>query len=695
MKSIDIYKIFDIDGVLSQQFKNYEFREGQLEMSLAVMSSYEKNAIAALEAGTGIGKSFAYLVPAIFWAIEHPDEKTVIATSTINLQRQLYDKDIEQLFKNLHVQVPVSLLMGRNNYLCQRRLEMYAGKFPLIAQDSTSDIALLFDFSHASNTGLRSDIPYSIDYRIWSEVCSDVDNCIGYKCSYYSECFYFNSKKQAAKASIIITNHHLLFTDAQARLIEELGYDETSVLPPFQKLVIDEAHNIEKNATDYFTHTYSSYHVMKSIDKLSSKSSNGNTHLVDMLLKVIPNEYYSVDIAPLFATVVERVGYLEIYLQDFLRGIKVHKLLVYTTMEKQMERAISLSHEVEDALEALLIALRKIISYPKLPTEYDIYINDLYSHIGRLQFQKEVVHTFFLFDKDRFDVFWMEHLESKEVYLHISPLSVAQKLKQSIFEGLDTVILTSATLDLHDDFAFWGNRIGLPLESDKPYMRLAFSSPFDYKKNLLFLTSHDAPLFSEKESDTYYEYCTEAIIDALLSSQGGALVLFTSYSMLKRVAFSCEKALKDHNLTLLRQGDMDRSTLLKTFIEDKDSVLFATDSFWEGVDAPGDTLRVVIIVKLPFRVPNEPIFRARMESLDNNGKSGFFHLSLPEATMRLKQGFGRLLRHTGDRGIVLILDSRIVQKRYGKWMVHALPESYYQETGIDMIGEKIELFLYQ
>lgn len=657
------------------------------------MSSYEKNAIAALEAGTGIGKSFAYLVPAILWAVEHPDDKTVIATSTINLQRQLYDKDIAQLFHNLKVEVPVALLMGRNNYLCQKRLETFASKFPLIAQDPTSDIALLINFSHSSVTGLKSDIPSSIDYKKWNEVCSDVDNCSGYRCSYYSECFYFNSKKQAAKASIIITNHHLLFTDAQARIMDQLSYSETSVLPPFQKLVIDEAHNIEKNATDYFTHTYSSYHVMKSIDKLSTKH-NGNTHLVDILLKVIPMSFYSVDIAPLFATVVEKVGYLEIYLQDFLRGIKVRKLLVYPSMEGQFERATALAQEVEQALEALLIALRKIISYPKLPSEYDIYINDMYSHIGRLQFQKEVIHSFFLFDKDRVDVFWVEHLDNKGVDLHISPLSVAAKLQQSIFQGLDTVILTSATLDLHDEFTFWGSRLGLPLEGDKPYVRAAFSSPFDYKKNLLFLTSHDAPLFSEKESDIYYEYCTNAIIDALTSSQGGALVLFTSYSMLRRVASSCRESLKEQRLTLLQQGDMERSALLRTFIEDQNSVLFATDSFWEGVDAPGDTLRLVIIVKLPFKVPNEPIFRARMEYLDNNGKSGFFHLSLPEATMRLKQGFGRLLRHTGDRGIVLILDSRIVQKRYGKWMVHALPESYYQETGIDMIGEKIELFLY-
>ncbi|NCB02531.1 MAG: hypothetical protein EOM67_10245 [Spirochaetia bacterium] len=378
-----------------------------------------------------------------------------------------------------------------------------------------------------------------------------------------------------------------------------------------------------------------------------------------------------------------------------MRNIKVNKLLVYPTMEGQFTRAMSLASEVEEALEALLSALRKIVSYPKFPEEYESYVSDLYSHISRLTQQKEVIHSFFIFEQDRIDIYWIEQFDKRGIELHISPLSVAQKLKESIFSGLDSIILTSATLDLHDEFTYWGNRIGLPVEFDKPYMKAAYSSPFDYKENLLFLTSHDAPIFSEKESEEYYEYCSKAIIEALLSSQGGALILFTSYMMLQRVAYECEAVLKEHHITLLKQGDMDRSLLLKTFIEDRDSVLFATDSFWEGVDAPGDTLRLVIIVKLPFKVPNEPIFRARMEYLDNSGKSGFFHLSLPEATMRLKQGFGRLLRHSGDRGIVLVLDSRIVQKRYGKWMVHALPESYYQETSVDMIGEKIELFLYR
>jgi ATP-dependent DNA helicase DinG len=693
LKSTEIYDIFDIDGTLSQGFSNYEFREGQLEMALKVATAYDNNAIAALEAGTGIGKSFAYLVPAILWALSHEDERTIIATSTINLQRQLYDKDIVQLLKILNKEVSVALLMGRNNYLCLHRLEQYASKFPLLAQDESSEVASLLSFSKSTKTGLRSEAPSYIPYAMWKEVCSDSDSCLGYRCSYNSECFYFASKKSAAKSSIIITNHHLLFTDAQSRLLEDIPYDMPSVLPPFQKLVIDEAHNIEKNATDYFTATYSSSIINKSLDRLTTRI-NGRNHMVDTLLTVIPKEFMDIEFAPLFASVVENIGYLELFLVDFFQKIKIQKLLVYVSMKDQFETATRLSNNLVDSIEALVISLKKVVSFAHMPEEYDFILKEVFSHISRLSYQKQVLEEFFAFKEDRVDVYWIQVNDSKNIEIHISPLSVADKLRSSIFEGLDTVICTSATLDLHDEFTYWGSRIGLPVDNQKPYITSSFVSPFDYKKSLLFLNAYDAPLFSEKESDEYYEYCSKAILEAILAAQGGALILFTSYFMLKKVSSACSKQLKEANITLLNQGDMERSKLLKNFIEDENSVLFATDSFWEGIDAPGNTLRLVVIVKLPFRVPNEPVFKARGEYLDAIGKSGFFHLSLPEATMKLKQGFGRLLRHTGDRGIVLVLDSRIVQKSYGQWMVHALPESFRQETSLEMISEKIEMFLY-
>ncbi|MDC7246225.1 MAG: ATP-dependent DNA helicase [Sphaerochaetaceae bacterium] len=693
MRSTDIYDIFDVDGTLSRGFENYEFREGQLEMALKVCSAYTDDAIAALEAGTGIGKSFAYLVPAILWSDEHEDEKTVVATSTINLQRQLYDKDIVQLCRLLNKEVKVALLMGRGNYLCLHRLQQHASKYPLLAQDPSSAVSSLLEFSRTTSSGLRTEAPSFIPFSLWSEVCSDSDTCLGYRCSYNNDCFYFASKKKAAKASIIITNHHLLFTDAQSRLLEDIPYNMPSVLPQFQKLVIDEAHNIEKNATDYFTSTYSGSAVNKSLDRLTSRVSKTH-HMVDTLVNVIPPRFASFDFAPLFASVVEHAGNLETYLVDFFRKIRVQKLLVYVSMKEQFETAVRLAFQVADALDALLSDLKKVVSYSGFPEEYEFYQKEVFSHIGRLSYQRDVLRQFFSFEEGRIDVYWMEMIEQKGVQIHISPLSVAEKLRSSIFSGLDTVVCTSATLDLHDDFSYWGARVGLPADNDRAYIKNSFDSPFDYKRSLLFLNAYDAPLFTEKESEQYYEYCTKAVEDAVLASQGGALILFTSYKMLKKVSLSCEKRFAEAGIHVLNQGEMERSKLLKNFIEDENSVLFATDSFWEGIDAPGNTLRLVIIVKLPFRVPNEPVFQARSEYLDSIGKSGFFHLSLPEATMKLKQGFGRLLRHTGDRGIVLILDSRIVNKSYGQWMVHALPESFRVETSIGMIQEKVEMFLY-
>ena len=294
--------------------------------------------------------------------------------------------------------------------------------------------------------------------------------------------FILTQRKMLRRLQLFITNHHLLFTDAQARIIEEIGYDEPAVLPPFQKLVIDEAHNIEKNATDYFTHTYSSAQVIKSVDRLTAQH-NGNKHLVDMLLSVIPKEYYTVEIAPIFATLVERVGYLEIYLQDFLRGIKVNKLLIYPTMERQFDRAKGLAEDVEEAIGILpccsLKKLLPILCFQK--SMKFIYQTSFHIFQDYNSNKKCFVHSFYLI-KIKLMFFGLRVLIKEVFELHISPLSVANKLNQSIYHGLDTIILTSATLDLHDEFTYWGNRIGLPLDFDKPYIRNAYSSPFDYKQ---------------------------------------------------------------------------------------------------------------------------------------------------------------------------------------------------------------------
>lgn len=697
METHDIYRVFDAGGLLSERFDGYEFREGQLEMALLVARAYGEDAIAAIEAGTGIGKSFAYLVPALLWASEHPEERTVVATSTINLQKQLFDKDLVQLFDILGTSCPVALVMGRSNYLCLHRLAERADEAPLLARDPLGELGSLVAWSAETETGLRSDFPGRLRGELWADVCSDSDLCLGYRCSHMKDCFFMQSRRTASQARLIITNHHLLFTDARSRMIDGIGYEEEAVLPSFHRLVIDEAHNIEKNATDYFTATYSGHEVMRSLGRMSQKRRS-STSLVEELALYADHPATTDEILAAISILGESVGYLDTYLAQMMRQAKQQTLLVQPHMKDRLEDFTRLSAAVTAHAKRLSAVVDRFLAESLIPDELEYRGRELAVHVRRINASALALEQFIDMDAWNEDVHWFETVsfarEVSGICVHISPLTVATSLRESMFMRLGTVICTSATLDLKDDFAYWGSRVGLPLENGRTYLTAVHHSPFDFKSKLLLLTPDDAPLFTEKEPARFIAYCTETIRDAILASGGGALVLFTSYAMLMSVSNDLGDAMAHAGITLLRQGESDRSHLLRRFREDKDSVLFATDSFWEGVDAPGNTLRLVIITKLPFRLPTDPVFRARMDALDGEGRGGFFRLALPEATMKLKQGFGRLLRNTLDSGIVLILDSRVVNKQYGRWMLQALPESFHPETSSEGIPVKIESFLF-
>ena len=697
MENSEIYQIFDADGILSQRFPSYEYRDGQMEMALIVYRSYFEDAIAVVEAGTGIGKSFAYLVPALLWAIAHPKERTVIATSTINLQRQLYDKDLVQLFSLLEKRCSAALVMGRSNYLCLHRLEERADESPLLIHDPLSDIGSLVAWSNETITGLRTEFPGHLPGNIWADVCSDADLCLGYRCSYAKDCFFMKSRRQAAEASIVIGNHHLLFTDARSRMIDELDYDVEAVLPAFHRLVIDEAHNIEKNATDFFTLTYSAHDILRSIGRLS-RQRKGGKGLIEELAPYMPSHSLADDIIGDISLLSEAIGYLETYLLGFMQQVRSLNLHITSEMHSNLGDFVSLAEAVSRQARHLSELIRIVVESQTIPDELEYRARELSVHTKRILAGTESLSRFVDFRNWTDDVYWLELVDygksSRGVEVHISPLSVARPLQDSVFSKLQTVVCTSATLDLNDNFAYWGSRVGLPVQDGRPYFTAVHHSPFDFKSKLLLLTPKDAPVFSERQPEAFYSYCTHTIRDALYASGGGALVLFTSYGMLHKIAEALAADMAKAGITLMRQGEEDRSRLLKRFVTDTNSVLFATDSFWEGVDAPGDTLRLVIIVKLPFRVPTDPVFKARQEYLDREGKSGFFHLALPEATMKLKQGYGRLLRNTLDSGIVLILDSRVVQKQYGEWMLRALPDSFHPETMSEGVPAKIESFLY-
>ncbi len=700
MTEDQIYRIFDHEGFLSKKLDSFEYREGQLLMALDVLSCYERNGIGAIEAGTGIGKSFAYLVPALYYAFDDPSDRTVIATSTINLQKQLIDKDLPALFKALGRDCTFAIAVGRNNYLCLRRLAEEVRANELYAYDGVSDISLLNSFAAQTESGLRTEYKGKLDFQLWTSVCSDSDFCMGGKCPYFSECFYFKAKKRLSEASIIICNHHLLFVDSNTRYENSIDYSDDAILPPFRHLVIDEAHNVERHATDLFTNTYSSYSLKRQMDHIYDNRGLrgiGTGRILDELRPLCNDDRIYQEIIDFYALVRAKAETLNMATLNLLEYNKLaHLLVTKANVGRIIAEVGPVANDVVENGGRLVARLNSFASRLKVEEGQQFKVDEFLVHVSRISEILDRLKAFMDWQHWDDDIHYLDierHGANKYVTFNVAPLQVRDVLSDALFKKLDSVICTSATLDLHDDFQYWSSGVGLPVEN-RPYLRKVYNSPFDYKSRLMLLTPFDTPTFSRESEAEYADFICETVYQAVSSSGGGSLVLFTSFKLMEYVYEKLNPRFTIMGLTALKQGDSDRYALLEQFKQDMDSVLFATDSFWEGVDAPGNTLRMVIITKLPFRMPDDPIYKARYAKLEEDGKSGFYCLSLPDATMRLKQGYGRLMRHTTDKGIVLILDSRIVTKGYGAMMLRSLPESYHPETETSTLGQKIESFLY-
>lgn len=705
MTKEQVYGIFDQDGSLCSGLDTFEFREGQLNMALDVLECYNGNLVGAIEAGTGIGKSYAYLVPALFYAVDAirngDKDRTVVATSTINLQRQLLEKDIPTLFRVLGLECPVAIAVGRGNYLCLRRLAGEVEGNALFKDDGVSDVSRLHRFANESETGLRSDFNGRLDPLVWSSVCSDSDLCMGGKCPFFSRCFYFKAKKKLGDASIIICNHHLLFVDSHSRYEEDIDYSDDAVLPAFRHLVVDEAHNMERHATDLFTQSFSSYSLMRQIsyiyDRKSQKGS-GYGRMLDDLLQFSTNRALYDDILSEYDGLRMQAETLNMMTLGILDANAMAHLLVTSSNSKRLLDEIG--EVARNVVAKGLSFVSKLSDYTASIKSNDELVrskcDEMVVHTARVASMVELLRSFVECRDWSKGIYYLDiekHSKVRYVTFNDAPLEVSDILSKALFGKLDSVVCTSATLDLNDDFGYWRSGVGLPLKG-KGFLRKVYSSPFDYRNRLMLLTPSDPPVFTRETEDQYANYICQTVYQAVSSSGGGALVLFTSFKLMEYAYTMLSPRFEALGISCFKQGDGDRYSLLEQFKSNLDSTLFATDSFWEGVDAPGDTLRLVIITKLPFRMPDDPIYRARIDKLESEGKSGFFCLLLPDATMRLKQGYGRLMRHTSDRGIVLILDSRIVTKGYGQLMLHSLPESYHPATETATLGEKIENFLF-
>jgi len=686
-------------GSVASRLSSYEPRKSQLDLLELIIKAFNEDALCMAEAGTGVGKSFAYLLPAIHFAIARK-EKVVISTATITLQQQLYEKDIPLVALGMDTKIKAVLMKGRGNYICVRRLDDAIHEPPL-DENEHNELRLISEWADETKTGVKNELTFIPSDSLWSSICSESDLCLGIHCPFKEQCFIVALRKEANNANIIVVNHHLLFADLAARF-QGAGYENAVVLPPFSRLVIDEAHTMENAATSFFSSEFGRPGVFRQLGRLYNRRRASNRGLLVRLSVMISNGYNILDdlsdiiekiktkAEELDETALEICGMEGILRLSSASDESFLKKILFPRLKALRREILKLTSALRDIIEAL------DDEQAASPIVWEIK-----AIIKRLETISEICDTFCKYKKQENEILWIEKFRlSKDpsrswAIFTRAPLDLAPILKDSVFAPNKTVVCVSATLAINDDFSFWAKLSGITLAQESKNRTLlsgCFPSPFPYSKAVLLASPKDAPLPDE---NGYQDFVNKAAGSLAAITDGSALVLFTSYQSLTSAYNAAKQELTSIGIRCLKQGDDDRTRLLNDFISDTKSCLFATDSFWEGVDAPGDTLRLVIICRLPFRTPGDPVFEARREAVEKNGGNPFMDLSLPQAVMKFKQGFGRLMRRSADNGVVVVLDGRILKKNYGKLFLQSLPETKVSFGNLNNILNDIESFLYK
>ncbi|MCL2742876.1 MAG: helicase [Planctomycetaceae bacterium] len=660
------------NGAIARRLERYECRREQLDMSDAVHKAFSTKTHLAVEAGTGVGKSFAYLIPAIlatagrderpvsndvFDEDENDDDappRAVISTHTISLQEQLIDKDIPFLRSVLPLEFTAVLVKGRSNYLCLRRFAAVMKRHQAMFEDNVQlELNRLERWSKNTSDGSKSDLNPPPDRDVWNEVCCEQGNCLGKKCSFNNDCFYFKARRRIANAQLLIVNHALLFSDLAVRM------QGGSILPVFKTLVIDEAHTIEQVAADHLGISVTQWQVDYNLNRLyNDRSQKG------LLMERTSLPYEAV--LPAMQAVDECRYRTELFFNSLSDYLNKRPGSNGRVRENDIVPAV-----LSESLRTLIDKLRNVIDEIKDPSERQ-ELQAARDKIASLRTEIDLWLTQSLEDES---VYYLERITTSRgvsrVKLCASPLDVGNILRENLFKQIHSVAMTSATLAVSKTapFQYFKTQIGMP-----SIPAVLLGSPFDFEKQATLVMIKDAPLPDAPEHilRPFYESVLRRYI---AETQGGAFVLFTSYQLLKRTASDLMPYFAAENMPLLIQGaDMQRSEMLRQFKSEPNAVLFGTDSFWQGVDVPGDALRNVIITKLPFLVPNHPVIEAKIETIKNRGGNPFNEYQLPSAVLKFKQGFGRLIRTKTDTGLVVVLDPRIHSKSYGKQFLEALPK---------------------
>lgn len=694
----DIEKLLMPGGPVAVKLgENFEYREEQIKVLNETAKAFNENSIALIEAGTGTGKTFSYLIPSIIWAVQN-GERVVISTNTINLQEQLIGKDMPFLEESINTQFTYSLVKGMRNYLCILRAgALDDGQQELIEDEETDEIKNILDWAATTNDGSLSDLSFSPRQNVWDKVSAESESCIRSKCPHYSECFFFKKRREIASAQLLIVNHHLFFSDLA---IKSATNDmESGILPSYNRVVFDEAHNMVDAATSHFSISMAKFGLIRNIRRLKSRGRKGEIKGLVTFAAVTANKISKNDknselkntLLKIEEVVSPRIDDIESTINESFE--QIFDIAVANTKENKsggtdfslrvLERTQNSDEwmKAEESFESLRIKLLKIqgeIRYlieimgrnEEMPDIIKLLI-EFRSVYSKLEYYIEAITSFFK-KNDNENVKWIEIRGRKGIVfisLGISPIDVSAQLKQKLYDKSKTVVMTSATLAVEESFEFQKSQLGL--ENNRRLREKRVLSPFNYSEQVLLGMPADIPEYSSPE---YVNSVAGLLQDVIEISRGSALILFTSYQTLHSVTDLITENLTDKGIEVLKQGTLPRDKLLYKFRTTSNSVLLATDSFWEGVDIIGDALKLVVIMRLPFRVPTDPIIEARSDYLEKREINSFLNYSLPMAVIRFKQGFGRLIRSRSDRGAVLVLDKRIVKKRYGKYFINSLPD---------------------
>jgi ATP-dependent DNA helicase DinG len=622
-------QIFGPGGFLERSMiGGYEHRPAQLQMAEAVHDAFQKHHHTVVEAGTGTGKTLAYLLPAIC-----SGRRVVISTATKSLQEQLYEKDVPFLQKHFAPNLKVAVMKGRSNFLCLSKMHALADQPMLKGMEEGNAFRQIRDWSKLTETGDRAELTFlPDDSELWSRIDSRRDTCTGKKCPEFEKCFLTQMQNRAKEADLIIVNHHLFFADMALKQ-DDFG----SILPEYSAVVFDEAHEMEDVASDYFGQQISNFRfeeLARDADHAMRLTKTGSPTLLRRTQRIGEKSRAFFDSFP------PRDGR-------------------FPFSRQEREAFLEQNREGYDALlDACKAMETEFATLTQKPEEL--------TRIARRSFEIRQELSFLFESNEKNYVYWFER-RNKGVFLAATPIDISQILREKLFEAFDTVILTSATLTVAGRFEFIRQRLGLDHAKE-----CALPPEFDFQQQALLYLPQKMP---DVRDAGFAGKAAEEIVRLLELSQGRAFCLFTSYSQMNDLF---ERVRTRVLFPLMLQGTAPRSVLLERFKNTPNAVLFATASFWQGVDVPGEQLSCVIVDRLPFAVPSDPIVAARVRALEEEGRNPFSEFQVPEAVLALKQGFGRLIRAKTDRGVLALLDTRIQRMPYGKIFLESLPR--YRRT---------------